>query len=121
MMARGLRASKVQEWADRFERFNASDQTVVEFCEAEGVSSPSFYHWRKKLAGRSKGRKTRGPKSAGQTNGFRELRVVPPGGHAVMIRLPSGITLEVGRDLAVIENVVTQLLTDVTGPTGRDG
>ena len=111
MMARGPRTSKVKEWTDRFRRFNASDQTVVEFCQAERVSSPSFYHWRKKLAGMSKARRARRPKSVSKANGFRELRVVPQpsGGNAVTIRLPSGITLELGTDLAVIENVVTQL------------
>jgi len=122
MAARGLRASKVQEWTDRFHRFNVSEQTVVDFCRAEGVSTPSFYHWRKNLAGRSKARTPRRRKSVNKANGFRELRVVPQsGGNAVTIRLPRGIILELGRDLAVIENVVTRLLTDIPEPTESDG
>ena len=110
MMARGPRAGKVKEWTDRLRRFDASDQTVVEFCRTEHVSTPSFYQWRKKLAGTSKAPRAPRPKSVSKANGFRELRVVPQlGGNAVTIRLPSGITIELGTDLAVIENIVTQL------------
>jgi putative transposase len=36
-------------WADRFERFEQSGQSVTEFCKAEAVSPASFYQWRRKL------------------------------------------------------------------------
>mgnify|MGYP001116259580 CR=1 FL=1 len=110
-MSRGPRAKKVKEWTDRFRRFNASGQTVVGFCQTEQVSTPSFYQWRKKLASTSKRRGSARRKSVSKANGFQELRVIPQpsGGNAVTIRLPSGITLELDRDLAVIENVATQL------------
>lgn len=110
-MARERRADKAQEWTDRFRRFNATDNhTIVEFCRAEQVSIASFYRWRKKLAGTPETPRARRPISVSETSGFRELKVVPqPGGHAITIRLPSGISLELGVDLAVIEKVVTQL------------
>ena len=38
-----------QVWVDRIDRFEESSQTVGQFCAAEGVSSASFYHWRRKL------------------------------------------------------------------------
>ena len=34
-------------WQERFTRFSATDLTVAEFCRSEGVSTPSFYRWRK--------------------------------------------------------------------------
>jgi len=34
-------------WQERFTRFSTTDLTVAEFCRSEGVSTPSFYRWRK--------------------------------------------------------------------------
>lgn len=36
-------------WQDRLRRFVASQSTVTQFCQNEGVSQPSFYKWKKKL------------------------------------------------------------------------
>jgi hypothetical protein len=47
-MSRGASAEK--QWRERFRRFARSELSVVEFCRREGVSTPSFYHWRRKLA-----------------------------------------------------------------------
>lgn len=38
-------------WVERLERFGRTSQTVVQFCAAEGVSVPSFYVWKRTLAG----------------------------------------------------------------------
>lgn len=38
-------------WAERLERFGRANQTVAHFCAAEGVSVPSFYVWKRTLAG----------------------------------------------------------------------
>ena len=38
-----------QRWAERLRRFEHAEMTVAQFCVSEGVSQPSFYHWRKKL------------------------------------------------------------------------
>ena len=38
-------------WRDRLARFHECNLTVKEFCHQEGVSEPSFYHWRKRLDG----------------------------------------------------------------------
>jgi transposase len=38
-------------WAERLERFGRATQTVAAFCAAEGVSVPSFYVWKRTLAG----------------------------------------------------------------------
>jgi hypothetical protein len=111
-MVRRARTGKVKEWTDRLRRFNASGQTVVEFCQTEHVSTPTFYQWRKKLASTSKtpgGSRRRPLKGA---NGFQELHVSSSqlgNSNVVTVRLPSGITIELGRDLAVIESVMAQL------------
>jgi|GEM_PF-6820322 len=39
-----------QLWQERFARFDTSGLTVAQFCRQEGVSPPSFYQWKKKLA-----------------------------------------------------------------------
>jgi hypothetical protein len=49
-MARAWETPKAFEWRRRLVRFHKSRLSVVEFCEREGVSTPSFYQWRKKLA-----------------------------------------------------------------------
>lgn len=41
-------------WAERLGRFRRSNQTVAQFCAAEGVSEPSFYVWRRTLVGDAK-------------------------------------------------------------------
>ena len=37
-------------WVERLERFGRANQTVAQFCAAEGVSPPSFYVWKRTLA-----------------------------------------------------------------------
>ena len=43
-------AATTQRWIERFQRFDASNHTVVAFCVAEGVSESNFYLWRRRLA-----------------------------------------------------------------------
>lgn len=33
-------------WRDRFMRFDAAGLTVAAFCQGEGITPASFYHWR---------------------------------------------------------------------------
>lgn len=40
-----------RRWRDRLQRFSRSTLSVAEFCRREQVSAPSFYQWRKRLAG----------------------------------------------------------------------
>ena len=48
-MTNRSRAATRQAWVDRIDRFQQSSHTVAQFCSAEGVSSASFYQWRRKL------------------------------------------------------------------------
>lgn len=110
-MSRGTNSAKRQQWVERLERFQKSGQTVKAFCQAERVSTPSFYHWKRKLGettGRGRARPTskRAPSTA-----FKAVRVVPsPAAHGVTVRLGTGIVMDLGQDAETIERVVGQLL-----------
>ena len=48
-MSRPSDPKKLAVWRERFERFSSSGLAVGRFCAREGVSTASFYTWRKKL------------------------------------------------------------------------
>ena len=124
-MSRGSNPAKVQQWTDRLERYQKSGQTVARFCQKEGISAPSFYQWKKKLAGgpnASRARliagSTRQPvqptqrqgESTPTSSGFQSVELLPAASSATTIRLPHGIEIELGSDLRVIDSLVKQLL-----------
>ena len=37
-------------WKERLDRFQSTQLTAAEFCKREGVSTPTFYAWKKRLA-----------------------------------------------------------------------
>ncbi len=90
-MAGALDSRKVRQWQRRMTRFQQGQQSVAEFCRKEGVSAPAFYHWRKRLAGRS------GP--AEEAAGFWPVRLAGANGtwvaDGIAVRLPSGTQLQV--------------------------
>jgi hypothetical protein len=49
-MARRADQGAIAKWRDRLERFRSSQMSVAQFCQFEGVSQPSFYQWRRRLA-----------------------------------------------------------------------
>ena len=87
-MARERGAAAERIWRERLARFRRSGQTVADFCEREGVSTPAFYAWKRRLSGSgANGQATRrsaplfvplslSPVAAG-------LRIVLPGGAVV--------------------------------------
>lgn len=99
-MAGSLDSRKVREWQRRMSRFEGSRQSVVEFCRREGVSSPSFYQWRRRLAERSGA----GEKAAG----FTPVRLV--GSTGVAVQLAGGTRLCVPTsDLEALRLVIDTL------------
>lgn len=48
-MVRSVDRFKRQVWSQRLRRFEQGHWTVAAFCQREGVSVPSFYHWKKML------------------------------------------------------------------------
>jgi hypothetical protein len=49
-MARRKSAEKSLRWREILKRQAESGVSIRRFCAAEGISEPSFYAWRKKLA-----------------------------------------------------------------------
>ncbi len=45
-----VNSSKEELWQSRMRRFQIGGMSVTQFCRVEGVSMPSFYQWRKRLA-----------------------------------------------------------------------
>ncbi len=95
-------------------RYAASGQTVTEFCKAEQVSQPSFYHWKKKLGDRGTSQRTGQP-------AFQKVRVVegqvsPMG---LSIRLPNNVEIVVGPDLRLVELALDKMVA--TYETGLGG
>ena len=113
-MPRGSNPIKVQQWAERLERFAQSGETVVQFCQAERVSQPSFYQWKKKLAEQAGSASSDAQASR---SAFRAVEWIPPSHSATTIRLANGIEIELGNDLRVVQAVVKQLLELPAGAT----
>jgi hypothetical protein len=44
------RAATRQLWSERLARFPDSGLSVVAFCEAEGISTNSFFYWKRQFA-----------------------------------------------------------------------
>lgn len=50
---RRIDAQKLQQWKERFLRFQSSELTVERFCAREQVSPNTFYYWMKRVGWRS--------------------------------------------------------------------
>jgi transposase-like protein len=89
-MARSQDARKQREWQGRLKRFEQSRQTVAAFCREEGVSTASFYAWRRRLTQRS----SQAAREQGEApRGFTPVRLV--GSASITARLPGGTQLEI--------------------------
>lgn len=88
------------EWESRLARWRKSGLTVRQFCLSEGVSEPSFFQWRKRLAGGITPPSNSEPVGAGvrPVARFLPLELIgssPTDDRAVEIRLPTGVVLRV--------------------------
>jgi hypothetical protein len=52
-MARERGAAAERIWRERLARYRRCAETVADFCEREGVSTPTFYAWKRRLTGAS--------------------------------------------------------------------
>jgi hypothetical protein len=93
---------------------------VAGFCEQEGVSTASFYAWRKRLRGTRKVGKDGRPV-------FASVRLTPAG-TPMSIHLPGGVRVEVPMEnLDAVRAVVGEVLAlagvpeGAHGPNGADG
>jgi hypothetical protein len=115
------------EWQSRLTRWRKSGLSIRQFCIQEGVSQPSFFQWRKRLAGLSENAalpvntkhpatspqqlESAIPDSVAQIARFLPVEIVG-GNHAVSqpleIGLPSGVVLRVpaGVDETLLRSVL---------------
>jgi hypothetical protein len=92
-MARERGAAAERIWRERLARYRRCAETVADFCEREGVSTPTFYAWKRRLNGHAVNGQTArrsaplfvpitvGAAAAG-------VRIVLPGG--AVVELPPG-------------------------------
>ena len=50
-MRRAADVTLVAKWRERVSRWRRSGLSITEFCQREQISQPSFFAWRKRLAG----------------------------------------------------------------------
>jgi hypothetical protein len=83
------RAAKVVEWQERFARFDRSGTSIAQFCYDEGVSTPSFYIWRRKLRRKAAAATARGASrlTAGSAGGGQSVQGQPRQGSFVPLRV----------------------------------
>jgi hypothetical protein len=80
---------KRQEWAARLRRFQQHPSSVEAFCRSEGVSSASFYLWKRRLAA----------ETTTPTHTFVPLTIAhTPPAPPVEVVFPNGIVIRVPAD-----------------------
>ena len=94
-------------WRERLLRFPTAGLTVKEFCRQEGVSTPSFYAWRKRLGSRPAAVSgSRQPAPA-----FQALQVIATPTATLTVQFPSGIRIDLPADQTqAIRTVMIELL-----------
>lgn len=110
-MARRGGSSKRAEWRKRLGKYRGSGLTVAGFCEREGISTASFYAWRRRLGG---------TKTAGKDGWpvFAPLRLATAG-TPMSIHLPGGVRVEVPMEnLEAVRAVMGEVLARAGGPDG---
>ncbi len=111
-MFREVKSNKEEQWRARLARFQSSGMTVVEFCERERISSPSFYQWRKRLAAPNKGN------SVSPT--FVPVRLTPLAS-PVEIHLPNGARVCVPAGDVVALRIAVEVAGQLNGGEESEG
>ena len=126
-MARRGSEAKRREWSARLRRYDRDRGTVAEFCDAERVSIPSFYQWRRKLAPHTStsadtaAEPARKRRLAGRPAEMFVQLVSPAAGSTqrVIIRLPNGALVRVpGGDRQLLAAAIAA--AGQVPPTGRN-
>jgi len=121
-MPRRSNPVKVQEWTGRLSRFQNSELTVAQFCQAEGVSQPSFYQWKRKLRDQplpTESSSRRPARSRNPTNKIPAFKAVEVTASslpfasqpALTVCMSSGIQIAVADNPAAIRAVMRELLS----------
>ena len=109
-MPRISKSERVELWLDRLQRHSRSDQTIAQFCAAEGVSAPSFYQWKQRLAVTlAENHETRTGPARPQQPSFSEIQIVGQASSA-SVSLPSGIRIQLGADPSIATAIIDRVL-----------
>lgn len=107
---------KRELWRQRMRRYERSGLTVAKFCDQEGVSAPSFYQWRQRLAGRTR-RQQQSPARERQLDklpAFQQVTLARGG--VVVVELARGVRMELpAENLQLVRAVVCELLQIESG------
>jgi hypothetical protein len=86
------------EWRSRLARFHREHLTVAEFCRREGISTPSFYQWKKRLKEepqRSRAARRSGKGSAAASKSNRFVAVNVSSAAVAEVEFPNGVRVRV--------------------------
>lgn len=122
-------SSKAVVWRERLRRFERAGLTVAEFCRREAVSVPSFYQWRRRLAGMPvladpSSQRPRGSRALARSNAPPSRRrgepafqrVMLSAGGVVAVALPSGVRIELpAEQTPLVRAVLADLLLADSG------
>ena len=81
-----------RRWQQRLDRFRTSGLTVANFCEREGISTASFYAWRRRFEA------SPAPAAADAPRLVPVRLATPPANAPVELLLPSGVVLRLSPD-----------------------
>ena len=98
-----------QFWQMVLETFKSSGLSVRQFCQKEGLSEPSFYSWRKKLAQADDAETDKQEKLS--SSAFIEVSIPKNNPAALELVLNSGNTLRIssGADSTTLNDVISVL------------
>jgi transposase len=122
-MRRAADVALVAKWRERISRWRRSGLSITDFCQREEISQPSFFAWRKRLAGQravtSRRRSQRGDRDAPTP---RLVQLPAPGWATtagVQIALPSGAVVTLPQH-ASTELVATAIRVAMVVPVSED-
>jgi transposase len=84
------RGATRQAWIERLQRFADAGLSPAQFCASEGVSLPSFYSWKRRLAADVPGTDTPATDAPSPLLLPLDLRPLPP---PVELVLPTGVVV----------------------------
>ena len=102
---REIDGDQEQFWRMAIETWQAGGLSVRQFCTNEGLSEPSFYAWRKKLAGGS----VQDEKDKPKPSAFIEVAIPRSNSVVMELLMISGNTLRIpaGVDTATLSTVLS--------------
>lgn len=97
-------------WRQRLQRFERSDLSAVAFCAKEGVSTPAFYAWRRRLRLSSAEQAARPTHPPGADARLVPVRLLPAAAPVELLLRGGGILrLAPGCDLDFVRLLVATL------------